>query len=144
METWWFKNKIEQFKAFIKYIKLVPDLKLRSFVILIFICFLIISFFTGLTLGKNIESKKSIKITNSIRHTPYNEIMIEKAISGGSALYAKDDSEKNFVASDGGKVYYYKTCKGYTRIKPENRVWFNTETDAKLSGYKIAKNCSYK
>lgn len=143
MQTWWFKRKISQFIAFIQYIKIVPDLKLRSFVILVSFCLILSSFFLGLIIGRHIEAKRAISITNTIKHVSYNKKVLEIASIGASGLYAQNESDKNFVASDGGKVYYHKSCKSFGRIKEENRVWFKNKEDAELSGYSLAKNCKY-
>lgn len=49
--------------------------------------------------------------------------------------------EGKYVASKNGKLYYSSGCKGASRIKPENRVWFDTESDAQKSGYTWATSC---
>jgi hypothetical protein len=46
-----------------------------------------------------------------------------------------------YVASKNGKLYYSSTCSGAKRIKIENQVWFNTESDAQKSGYTRATSC---
>lgn len=48
---------------------------------------------------------------------------------------------KNFVASKNGKRYYYPRCAGASRIKEENKVWFDTANEAKQAGYTPAANC---
>ena len=78
MQTWWFKRKISQFIAFVQYIKIVPDLKLRSFVIIVSFCLIISSFFLGLILGRQIEAKRAISITNATKHISYNKKVLEQ------------------------------------------------------------------
>ncbi|MBI4224724.1 MAG: hypothetical protein HY617_00160 [Candidatus Sungbacteria bacterium] len=46
-----------------------------------------------------------------------------------------------FVASKSGSVYYAVWCSGVSRIREENKVWFQTKEDAKAQGYRPAKNC---
>ena len=46
-----------------------------------------------------------------------------------------------YVASKNGKLYYPVNCKGANRIKPDNRVWFDTVTDAEKSGYTPSSSC---
>ncbi len=41
-----------------------------------------------------------------------------------------------FVASKWGKYFYSPTCKEAERIKPKNRVWFNSWEKAEKAGYK--------
>ncbi len=44
-----------------------------------------------------------------------------------------------FVASANGKKYYHPSCKEVRRIKEENLVWFDSEEEAKESGYEPSK-----
>lgn len=46
-----------------------------------------------------------------------------------------------FVASKSGSVYYAVWCSGVSRIREENKVWFQTKEEAKAQGYRPAKNC---
>ncbi len=140
MQFWWFRRKWSQIKSFIQFIKIVPDIKTRTFVAIFFSSFVIFSFFIGLSLGRYIESRNQIEIIGLSKHETYNSALLAKVSDSGS-LYAKSESDKNIVASDSGSVYYYKSCKVYTRIKEENRVWFKTKEEAELSGYRLAKNC---
>ena len=43
------------------------------------------------------------------------------------------------VASKNGETYYLTTCKN--NIKEENKIYFQTEEDAKKAGFRQAKNC---
>ena len=47
-----------------------------------------------------------------------------------------------FVASKSGSAYYATWCSGASKIREENRVWFQTKQDAQAKGYRPAKNCS--
>jgi hypothetical protein len=46
-----------------------------------------------------------------------------------------------FVASKSGAAYHYPWCSGASRIKEENKVWFDTTDEARAKGYRPAKNC---
>lgn len=48
---------------------------------------------------------------------------------------------KNLVASKSGTKIYYVWCSGVSRIKPENKVYFDTIEEALKKGYKPASNC---
>jgi hypothetical protein len=50
-------------------------------------------------------------------------------------------TEKRYVASKNGKMYYSLGCGGAKRIKKENEVWFSTEQDALKSGYSKSSTC---
>lgn len=135
---WWIKLKIRQFKVILANIWLLPDLKLRTLVIIFSLCMIVSSFFIGLMIGRSSSAQKLTSISGADEYVPFDNDILDLSKKQSEPL---KDSDKNFVASDGGKVYYYKTCKGYTRIKEENRVWFKTELLAKASGYTLAKNC---
>lgn len=55
--------------------------------------------------------------------------------------YNLTSSEKNYVASKNGKMYYTLGCSGAKRIKPENQIWFSTKEEAEKSGYALSKTC---
>ncbi|MDO8557658.1 MAG: hypothetical protein Q7S09_00505 [bacterium] len=44
-----------------------------------------------------------------------------------------------YVASKNGAYYYTANMSGALRIKVENRIWFNTQEEAKARGLKPAK-----
>lgn len=44
--------------------------------------------------------------------------------------------EKMYVASESGKVYHRTTCGWCGNIKEENKIWFETKSDARRAGYK--------
>ncbi len=47
----------------------------------------------------------------------------------------------DLVASKSGTRIYYIWCSGVSRIKPENRVYFDNLEEALNKGYKPASNC---
>ncbi len=53
----------------------------------------------------------------------------------------KGDMAGKIGASVTGSVYYYSNCSGLSRIKPENRMYFDSVEDAEMSGLSLAKNC---
>lgn len=62
---------------------------------------------------------------------------LEVGSRGGSIPEAERRGE--YVASKYGKYYYAPDAYMAGRIKPENRVWFATRTEAEQKGYKPAK-----
>lgn len=50
-------------------------------------------------------------------------------------------SRGQYFASINGTKYYPSSCSGSRRVKEENRIWFETESEAKEAGYEIAKGC---
>jgi methylphosphotriester-DNA--protein-cysteine methyltransferase len=52
----------------------------------------------------------------------------------------KDSKNNGFIyASKKGKKYYFYNCK--SSIKEENKIYFNTEDEAKESGRTLASGC---
>jgi hypothetical protein len=45
------------------------------------------------------------------------------------------------VASKNGTKYYFPWCGGVSKIAETNKVWFNSEAEAKAKGYTPAANC---
>lgn len=63
----------------------------------------------------------------------------ESQVAGvGQALVG---NEKAYVASKSGTKYYLPTCSGASRIQEENKVYFATQTQARVAGYEPAANC---
>jgi len=46
-----------------------------------------------------------------------------------------------YVGSKSGTKYHLITCAGAKRIKPENKIYFRTTTEAEAAGYSKAANC---
>jgi len=45
------------------------------------------------------------------------------------------------VASRKGSKYHFPWCSGSKSMKESNKIWFDSEEDARQSGYTPAKNC---
>ncbi len=45
------------------------------------------------------------------------------------------------VASRSGTAYHYPWCSGANQIKPENKIWFQSEEAAQAAGYAPSKSC---
>jgi hypothetical protein len=74
------------------------------------------------------------------------EVIYPPLVSHNIPLYqeGKDSGEPehwSFAASKTGKTYYPKGCAGLSRIKPENRVYFSTEAEAKTAGLNRSASC---
>ncbi len=48
-----------------------------------------------------------------------------------------------FVASKNGTKYFLTSCSGASRISSKNKIYFNSEAEAKSKGYSRAGNCSF-
>ena len=47
----------------------------------------------------------------------------------------------SIVVSKNGTKYHFPWCSGAKRIKEENKIWFNSEQEAREAGYTPAANC---
>lgn len=54
-----------------------------------------------------------------------------------------DESLFKFVASKNGTKYYPIGCKSASRIKQENKVYFESEDEAELAGLEKTSTCSF-
>ncbi len=70
-------------------------------------------------------------------YKPQVEIRYENEASAASGI----SMEGKYIASKNGSVYHFPWCSGADRILEKNKVWFTTEQEAKLAGYKPAGNC---
>ena len=71
---------------------------------------------------------------------------VESSVDGGienipKTLLSTDTSDKNFFASSKGKKYYSVGCSAGKTIKQENRVYFNSSTEAESAGYTLSSTC---
>ncbi len=58
-----------------------------------------------------------------------------------SPVSSNSPFRSNYVASRNGSAYHYPWCPSAKKIKEENRIWFQTEEEARKAGYKPAGNC---
>ena len=102
-------------------------------------------FFVGLgsfglgRLSATWPEKEPITITeNGVAAYPREKMgdATPKTASAGTAAW-----QGRFVASKSGKYYYLPSCPGAARIKDANKIWFETQDEAKDRGLAPAANC---
>ena len=73
------------------------------------------------------------------------DVQIEESQSQKSTTQSNDmksdSATGKIVASKNGKRYYYPNCGGINRIKPENRIYFDTKEQAESKGLTLASGC---
>ena len=47
----------------------------------------------------------------------------------------------HIIGDKSNKMYHRPECTGYSKVSDRNRVYFNSEAQAKKAGYKLAENC---
>jgi hypothetical protein len=65
-----------------------------------------------------------------------NENTVNTDISNNQKIISK-----SFFASSRGSKYYSISCGAGKTIKEENRVYFNTSTEAEKAGYTLSSSC---
>lgn len=77
-----------------------------------------------------VVEKETVKGTTESREAPR---AAERAQGPGPK--AQGPARGAFVASAKGEKYYHPDCAEVRRIKAENKIWFESEEEAKESGY---------
>lgn len=70
--------------------------------------------------------------------------LASQVVPGGGATpttQAPRDSRVVASKSSSSKKYHYSWCSGASRIKEENKLWFDNELAAQSAGYSLADNC---
>lgn len=65
----------------------------------------------------------------------------EKATSAPMVETAPLDQSGTIVASKNGTKYYFSNCRGVGNIKEENKIFFQSESEATAAGYSKASGC---
>lgn len=92
--------------------------------------------------------------TNPVRvvYPPLVSINVPKYIASGTSVKLTSPIDMNetspsepaswvFAGSKSGKIYYPRDCKSLDRVKPENRVYWNSEAKALAAGYLLSSAC---
>lgn len=80
------------------------------------------------------EAKKELK--DEVKQEVKSELKREQTMASVSAIYTPG----KFIGSDKGNKFHLPKCVWAANIKKENQVWFGSEEDAILRGYK-KHNC---
>ena len=105
-------------------------------VILVLTC--LTSFGLGrLSVPKTLETD-TVSIIGNV--SSYEEIGGSEKGGGYGSSYSTGGA---YVASRSGTKYYLPTCSGASRIKEENKIWFNSESEAENAGFTKSSTCNY-
>ncbi|PIP27977.1 MAG: hypothetical protein COX29_03700 [Candidatus Moranbacteria bacterium CG23_combo_of_CG06-09_8_20_14_all_35_22] len=109
-----------------------------------FVLVAVVSFEGGILKGQKL-SQNPVIIEKSIENAVPIENNINSAVQGVSQSQNLPTEVKNkdcaLVGSKNSNKYHLPTCRYAKSIKPENRVCFSSEDDAKSKGYLPDKNC---
>lgn len=120
-------------------LRLMPDLSLRMTFVIIALCAVASAFVLGDMHGRSVEAESQLSVQDALPFVAYDPQLLKRQVRDESSVIVS--SEKNYVASANGKLYYPANCKAAARIKEENRMWFATVAEAKANGLTLAKNC---
>lgn len=122
---------IAQIVNFFKLGEIRPFLN-KSFEILVVILLVFCAFLAG-RLSTFMNSRPTFTyVSKEVEERVWEE---EK-----DALFAKV-STSTIVASRTGKKYYFVWCKGVANLKESNKIYFDSEDQAKKRGLTLANNC---
>jgi hypothetical protein len=103
--------------------------------ILILIEFLVISYLS-------IEIYRICNVNSNIVFlSQHFGVALRENSIGGNELGRGEMVDFYITASKNGTKYYYQNCSGVSRIKVENRIYFESEDEAQKAGYALANNC---
>ncbi|MGB8816218.1 MAG: hypothetical protein WCC74_03255 [Minisyncoccia bacterium] len=137
---WQKKYFVDRTKNYINIDK-IPEV---LFVLIIFILASTLAFSLG-RLSTYEKKKTPISVIKTEEYYKWNGIATSSTNSAQVGIKSASNSiilEKgNIVASKSGTKYYFPWCSGVTRIKEENKVWFNSVEEARAKGLTPASGC---
>ncbi|OGN07323.1 MAG: hypothetical protein A3B86_01040 [Candidatus Yanofskybacteria bacterium RIFCSPHIGHO2_02_FULL_38_22b] len=127
--------------------KLLEKIKTYQYLIFLVLCFGLISFIS-FNLGKiNALEKSPIKVGESGNLKTINTDLkadIYSSAQGGRKNQTetkKLDTRVVVSKTSTSKKYHYSWCASASKIKEENKLWFNSDKEAEAAGYTLAGNC---
>lgn len=120
-----------------KYYSKKSGLKIKNDLYIVIMIFFVGTASFGL--GK-LSSFERQKTPISILKT--KEYMLSTALEGLPEKNIENKTQGMLVASKSGTKYYYSWCSGASRIKEENKIWFNSIEEARAKGLTPASNCT--
>jgi hypothetical protein len=110
----------------------------EKWLLLLWICLgvslIIAVFLLGIITGKNAFRTEPIVLEGV---TPVNSLNLQANLVSVS----QTAEEGEYVASSRGRMYYPVSCKAANSLKPENKIYFKTATEAETAGYQRSASC---
>lgn len=98
--------------------------------------------FGNLPLNKHVTGTRPAAVDKPPGHLPAGN---SGSVAGSAGKGAGNGAASNAVGGVRGnrnsKLYHFAHCPGYGLIKPENRVEFVSDSQARASGFHLAGNC---
>lgn len=119
-------------------------IKEDAFVAILFLCVGLVSFGLGKLSAMEKNTNQVAAVEESVSQKATEKIPV--SINTPNKVKANPIIQANqsgiVLASKNGTRYYYPWCSGVSRIKEENKVWFNSIEEAESAGLTLAANCS--
>lgn len=131
-------NSIYHFKNKIKGLQ-IGHLNLLLY-ILVIILVSVGSFILGRMSTNKLNNEKAY-IVNGTKEGSQKVTLYPKS----SKITSQDSStqvDNRYVASKNGKLYYRVGCGSSSRIKEENKVFFDSTLSAEQAGYQASESCT--
>jgi hypothetical protein len=127
----------------------VKDAKIENDIFIVLLMILVGTASFGLGKLSALEKQKVPISVLKTKEAMYASVASSPAINAGAIDQTQEvgnQAEANIhkgsiVASKSGTKYYYPSCSGVSRIKEENKVWFNSIEEARSAGLTPAANC---
>jgi len=92
--------------------------------------------------GSSAPSKKKENVEGSLPAEMVGEENDSSAPESLPAFSSSDVTKATFVGSSTSKKYHLPDCRYALKIKPENKIYFQSLEDAKRQGYLPCKSCN--
>lgn len=86
-------------------------------------------------------SVQSSQNESDIVHIEYPALVAKYEAQKGEEGAVLSQNGGQYVASKSGTKYYKLDCSGVSRIKEENKTYFDSQVEAENAGYEPASNC---
>jgi len=117
---------------------LIKTLPSEWFVMVIVVCVGLISFALG-RLSALEEGRAPVTIEQTASAASTADVATSKTNHLGAKL--PNGEGGLLVASRNSTKYHFPWCSGAQRISEQNKIWFESEEEARAAGYEPAGNC---
>lgn len=123
----------KRFMDLLLYVRHMPDISIRTSIFAFIVVVGIAGYLIGDMHVRSNLAEDEVAVVGALPFDPYPTSTLE--------VNHEELKDGAFVAGKTGGVYYAKSCKGWSRIAPKNRVWFASASAAEGAGYARARKC---
>ena len=99
------------------------------------------SFYLG-KMSNSTQSNENVNIVNSKGGRVAGDYKPKDGIISNKPPLQIEGLEAKYVASKNGKLYYRIGCGSSSRIKDENKVFFESANEAESAGFQASASCT--